>query len=95
MGWCINTGMTLLMPSDYEGYELVLAVADMPRTPESDTVELDMSFDGDIEIMGSNYVYMPKQTDTLPISRASELEAKLLCEFGLAKEDIAFYSPIS
>lgn len=81
--------MTMLI--DREGYELVLAIADVPSEPEGDVVELDMSFDGDIVIMGSEYVYTPESRPQLGDPTSAEMEGHLLGRFDLYRRDIDFY----
>lgn len=89
LGWRVRSGMTMLI--DREGYELVLAIADVPREPEGDLVELDMSFDGDIVIMGSEYVYTPESRPQLGDLTCTEMEGHLLGRFDLYRRDIDFY----
>lgn len=89
LGWRVRSGMTMLI--DREGYELVLAIADVPREPEGDVVELDMSFDGDIVVMGSDYVYMPESRPQLDDLTRAEMEGHLLGRFDLHRRDIDFY----
>lgn len=88
-GWRVRSGMTMLI--DREGYELVLAIADVPSEPEGDMVELDMSFDGDIVIMGSEYVYTPESRPQLGDLTRAEMEGHLLGRFDLHRRDIDFY----
>lgn len=92
LGWRTRCNMSALLPC--EGYELALGIADTPLHPESDVVKLDMSFGGDIYIKDTERSWTPNSRH-LYEREAVEMENKLLGRYGLTKEDIAFYVPLT